>query len=271
MNETPSDMTMPEGIGREILYRTHGEHVAVVTLNRPEKRNAVNPALAEALGHLVARIEADPGIRAVVLASSDDTIFCAGADLGEIARGNARRLWTRAGGFAGIAAAARTKPWIAAVTGPALAGGCEIALCCDMIVASEAAHFALPEVKRGLFAAAGGAYRLPRALPRNVALEMIATGDALEARRAHALGLVNHFVATDAVLNTALALATTIAANAPVSVVESLKFARLVDDHDETTLKALSDATTRVVMATEDAREGPLAFVERRAPVWKGR
>ena len=254
----------------EILYRTQGDHVAVITLNRPEKRNAVNGALATALGDLVAQTEADPAIRTVVLASSDPAIFCAGADLGEIARGNAKALWTSTG-FAGITTAVRVKPWIAAITGPALAGGCEIALCCDMIIASDAASFGLPEVKRGLFAAAGGAYRLPRALPRNVALEMIATGEPLGAERAYALGLVNHLVATDATLDTALALASMIAANAPVSVVESLKIARTASEYPEADLIAASVATTRLVMRTEDSKEGPRAFVERRAPVWQGR
>lgn len=262
---------LPEGIGREILYEVRGEHIALLTLNRPEKRNAVNGALAAALGHLVAQTEADPAIRAVVLASSTDDIFCAGADLGEIARGNGHGLWTRDGGFAGITAAKRAKPWIAAIAGPAFGGGCEIALSCDMIVATEGARFALPEVKRGLIAAAGGAYRLPRALPRNVALEMIATGEPLAASRAHALGMVNHLVTADALLDSALGLAAAIAANAPVSVVESLKFARIAAEHEEAELIERLAAATKVVMRTEDAREGPRAFVERRAPVWTGR
>ena len=191
--------------------------------------------------------------------------------MGEIARGNGRQLWTEAGGFAGIASAIRHKPWIAAITGPALAGGCEIALCCDMIVASNGASFGLPEVKRGLFAAAGGAYRLPRGLPRNIALEVIATGEPLAAHRAHSLGLVNHLVATDAALAAALDLATSIAANAPVSVVESLKLARLALDDPKADFVALSAAAGRVVMRTDDAKEGPRAFVERRPPVWTGR
>lgn len=255
----------------EILYRTHGDHVAVITLDRPAKRNAVNGAVAAALSDLLAQTEADPAIRAVVLASSDPAIFCAGADLAEIARGNGRQLWTKHGGFAGITAAVRHKPWIAAITGPALAGGCEIALSCDMIVASDGARFGLPEVKRGLFAAAGGAYRLPRALPRNIALEMIATGEPIDAARAYALGLVNRLVAADAAIDTALALAETIAGNAPVSVVESLKVARVATEHSEAELIALSTEATRVVMRTQDAKEGPRAFVERRAPVWTGR
>lgn len=259
------------GLGREILYEVRDAHIAIITLNRPDKRNAVNGALAEALGHVVAETERDPAIRVVVLASSKDDIFCAGADLGEIARGNGRALFLKDSGFAGIVDAVRTKPWIGAITGPALAGGCEIALCCDMIVASDAARFGLPEVKRGLFAAAGGAHRLPRALPRNIALELIATGEPLDAARAYALGFVNHLVPTDQAVPTALALAATIAANAPVSVVESMKLARIAAEHSDAELRTLSAEITRLVMRTEDSREGPLAFVEKRAPVWQGR
>ena len=261
----------PEGVGREVLYAVPVPHVAVISLNRPDKRNAVNGALAEALGHLARETEAHPDIRVVVLTSSTAGIFCAGADLGEIARGNGKALFLKEGGFAGLVEAARHKPWIAAIDGPALAGGCEIALSCDMIIASEAAGFGLPEVKRGLFAAAGGVQRLPRALPRNIALEMIASGEPLGAARAHALGLVNHLVAAPELLETAIRLAATIAGNAPVSVVESLKLARVASENTETDMRALAAAAARIVMRTEDSREGPRAFVEKRAPVWQGR
>jgi enoyl-CoA hydratase len=261
----------PDSVGREVLYEKHGAHIAMIRLNRPEKKNAVDGALAAALGHLVAETEADPDIRVVVLASSTAGIFCAGADLGEVARGNGRALFPKEGGFAGIVDSVRHKPWIAAIDGPALAGGCEIALCCDMIGATDATRFGLPEVKRGLFAAAGGVQRLPRALPRNIALEMIATGEPLDAARAYAFGLVNHLVAADDLLPAALRLAGTIAGNAPVSVVESLKLARIASEHKDAEMSALSAATARVVMKTADSREGPRAFVEKRAPVWQGR
>lgn len=269
MTSAVSDI--PTGLGHEVLYETPVPHVAVIRLNRPEKRNAVNGALAEALGHLARATEADPAIRAVVLTSATPGIFCAGADLGEVARGNGRALFTKDGGFAGLVEAVRHKPWIAAIDGPALAGGCEVALSCDMIVASPAASFGLPEVKRGLFAAAGGVQRLPRALPRNIALELIATGEPLGAERAHELGLVNHLVPATEVLDAAIRLATTIAANAPVSVVESLKLARIAAEHGEADMRELARATSRIVMHTEDSREGPRAFVEKRPPVWQGR
>ena len=265
MNERPA------GVGQEVMYEIVGAHVALISLNRPDKKNAVNGALAEALGHLVRETEADPNIRVVVLTSSSAGIFCAGADLGEIARGNGQALFPEDGGFAGIVESHRDKPWIAAIDGPALAGGFEIALSCDMIVASGTSSFGLPEVKRGLFAAAGGVQRLPRAIPRNVALEIIATGDPLDAPRAHALGLVNHLVSPDEVLEASLRIATTIAANAPISVIESLKLARVAGEHSDMEMRRLAALASRIVMQTEDAREGPRAFIEKRAPVWTGR
>ena len=179
----------------EVLYEVVEAGLAVVTLNRPEKRNAVNAAVATALEAALERSEADPAIRAAILASSDARVFSAGADLAAVAAGEGRGLSTRDGGFAGFVRARRRKPWIAAVRGKALAGGCELALACDMIVASEDAVFGLPEPARGLIAGAGGSTRLVRALPRHVAIELIVTGDPMDARRAHQLGLVNRVAA----------------------------------------------------------------------------
>ncbi|MGX7706041.1 enoyl-CoA hydratase-related protein [Methylobacterium sp. Gmos1] len=253
-----------------VLVERVGAHVAVVTLNRPAARNAVDPGLARALARAVAETEADDAVRAVVLAGSR-SVFCAGADLKVVAEGRADDLWTETGGFAGFVHAARAKPWIAAVDGPALAGGCEIALACELVVAGEGASFGLPEVTRGLVAAAGGLYRLPRALPRAVALELILTGARLEASRAHALGLVNRLAAPGAARAEALALAQTIAGNAPLAVRESLAVARLAPDSDEAALRAASAAARARVQASEDYREGPRAFVEKRPPQWSGR
>jgi enoyl-CoA hydratase/carnithine racemase len=186
---------LAEGVGNVVLYYKRDDHIAVVTLNRPEARNAVNGLVVNALDSIVADSEADNDIRAVVLASSHEKVFCAGADLAEISRGNVHLLLTERGGFAGLVRAPRTKPWIAAVEGAAFAGGCEIALSCDMIVASENARFGVPEVKRGLFAAGGAPYRFMSTLPRNIALELLATGDPITADRAYALGLVNRLCA----------------------------------------------------------------------------
>lgn len=257
--------------GDEVRFDRHGDHIAVLTLNRPEVRNAVNGALASRLDALVKQTEQDDSIRVVILGSSNAKVFCAGADLSEISKGRADTLSTPDGGFAGLADARREKPWIAAVQGFALAGGCELALTCDMIVASDDARFGLPEVKRGLFAGAGGVHRLPRAIPRNVALELVATGDPMDAERAYALGLVNRVVPSEAVPEAAIALAEAIAVNAPLSVRESLIVARLSAEKTDAELRTLSFAAAARVFESEDSREGPLAFLEKRPPRWTGR
>lgn len=246
-------------------------HVALVTLRRPEARNAVNGALALALDRIVKATEADDDVRVVVLTGAGGLAFCAGADLKEVSQGRLDGLMTDDGGFAGFVRAKRDKPWIAAVDGFALAGGCEIALACDMIVASEDAAFGLPEVTRGLIAAAGGLFRLPRALPRALAFELIATGGRLPAASALAFGLVNRVVPKARTLPEAIALATAISGNAPIAVRESLAVARRAYDLDDATLARLSDEAQARVMLTEDFREGPVAFIEKRAPRWLGR
>ena len=246
-------------------------HVAVVTLRRPEARNAINAQIAVSLGGFVSQLEADPDVWVVVLTGAGGQAFSAGADLKEIAGGRIASLFTPAGGFAGFVAAERSKPWIAAVDGVALAGGCEIALACDMIVASEDAAFGLPEVTRGLIAAAGGVYRLPRALPRALALELIATGARLDAARALSFGLINRVVPKSLTLSSALELAVSIAANAPVAVRESLAIARKTFDMNDATLARMSAEGQVRIMQTEDFREGPRAFIEKRPPRWVGR
>ena len=260
----------PESIGREVLFDV-ADHLAIVTLNRPEKRNAVNGAVTEALEWIVQAVEADPEIRVAILTSSNDTVFCAGADLSEFNAGRGHLLVTEQGGFGGFTDAKKDKPWIAAVTGAALGGGTELALACDMIVVADNARFGLPEVKRGLIAGAGGVYRLPRAIPRAIALELIATGEPLSVERAAAFGMVNHVVAPQDVLATARALAASIAGNAPLSVKESMIIARQAVDVPPRELQRLSLEATVRVSSSEDAREGALAFLEKRAPVWKGR
>ncbi len=261
----------PAGVGKEVLFEIVDQHIAVITLNRPEVRNAVNGALAEALDYLVKKVESDESVRVAILTSSNDKVFCAGADLSEISKGRGATLSTKDGGFAGFVKAARSKPWIAAIRGSALAGGCELSLSCDMLVASEDAKFGLPEVKRGLYAGAGGTFRLPRALPRNIALELIATGNPLSVDRAYALGLVNYVVPLTDVLETAKKLARDILANAPMSVRESLVIARQSYDMAEADLWPISNAASMKVFSSADAREGPVAFLEKRTPNWSGR
>ncbi len=245
--------------------------VALVTLQRPEVRNAINAAVARSLERVVQELDASHSIRCVVLTGAGGRVFSSGADLKEVAAGRLSALYTEAGGFAGFVRAPRRKPWIAAVNGLAVAGGCEIALACDMIVASVDAAFGLPEVTRGLIAAAGGVYRLPRALPRAIALELIATGRRLSAESAASWGLVNRIVAKDETLPAALALASDVAKNAPLAVQESLVLARSAFDLDDATLARHSLEAQKRIMGTEDFHEGPRAFIEKRPPNWTGR
>ncbi len=246
-------------------------HVAVVTLNRPQVRNAVSREVAVTLGGIVTQLEADGDVRCVILAGAGGQAFCAGADLKEVSEGGLEGLFAGEGGFAGFVTARRAKPWIAAVNGFALAGGCEIALACEMIIASEDAVFGLPEVMRGLIASAGGAFRLPRRLPRALAMELLATGGRISAARAASFGMVNHVVPGPEVLERAIDLAVVIAGNAPVAVAESLALARLAHDLDDARLARMSLEAQGRIMKTEDFQEGPRAFLEKRAPCWLGR
>jgi enoyl-CoA hydratase len=252
-----------------VEYETRGR-VAVLTINRPEARNAVNGAVAGGFEDGIDRLEADEDVWAGVVAAKGP-VFSAGADLKLIASGGFAEMETDRGGFAGLVRREHRKPLIAAVDGLALAGGCEIALACDLIVASKAASFGLPEVKRSLVAAAGGLFRLPRAVPRNIALEVALTGDPIDAERAHRHGLVNELVEPGQALDAALALAERICANAPVAVWQTRKVVlEAASESDERAWEITREALGDVVR-TEDFREGPQAFVEKRPPRWKGR
>lgn len=255
------------------------DHVAIVTINRPEARNAVNQAVWIGVGAALAEADRDPAIRAVIVTGTGEQSFSAGADLKAIARGEpvapadpVQAAW----GFAGIASHVVSVPLIAAVNGTALGGGTEIALACDLVVAAEEASFGLPEVKRGLIAGAGGAFRLAQQLPRKLAMEILLTGDPIDARRALELGLVNQVVPRAQLMEAALALAGRVAANAPLSVQASKRLA-LGIDLGSTTMAVDGDGWRRtsgevkIVMRSEDAREGPRAFAEKRAPNWQGR
>jgi enoyl-CoA hydratase len=205
----------------------------------------------------------------VGILKAEGKVFCAGADLKSVSQG--KRIETDKGGFAGLARYPRTKPLIAAVDGAALAGGLEIVLSCDLVVASSAARFGIPEVKRSLIAGAGGLFRLPAAIAKNVAMELALTGDPISAERAFSLGLVNELCAAGTVVDTAIELAQRITANAPIAVRESREVILETLGVAEAEGWAITKAHFRNVVKTEDFKEGPLAFVEKRDPVWKGR
>ena len=252
-----------------IEYAVDG-HVAVITINRPEARNAVNGEVARGIEEAIDRLEADDSLWLGVL-TGVPPVFSAGADLKEINAGRAGELGTERGGFAGIAKRARTKPIIAAVDGPALAGGTEICLSCDLIVASTTARFGIPEVKRCLVAAGGGLFRLPRKVPFNIAMELALTGDPIDAERAHHFGLVNRLCDPGQALSTAMEFARQIEANAPVAVRASRRVIYAAMTEDEETGWRLSGEGMAEAMRSEDMKEGLTAFIEKRPPQWSGK
>ena len=254
-----------------LLFEIVEDHIALVRINRPAARNAVDGAVAQAISNAVREIEANPQIRVAILGSTTPGMFCAGADLKVVAAGRVSELRPDDGGFAGFVDSIRAKPWIAMVDGPALGGGFELCLACDMIVATPGTRFALPEVKRGIMANAGGTHRVARVLPRNIALEMVASGDPMDAATAKHFGLVNRLVSAEQLLEETLALARSIMVNAPVSVKESLMLTRIANDRTDGEMRRISRERMQVVMATEDSKEGPRAFVETRAPNWTGK
>jgi enoyl-CoA hydratase len=259
---------MSEGTGAPgpVLVETDGG-VSVITINRPEARNAVNGAVARGIAAAMDELEAAAGLRAAVLTGAGGT-FCAGMDLKGFLTGDNPLDGGR--GFGGIAHKPPAKPVIAAVEGYALAGGFEIALACDLIVASEEAQFGLPEVTRGLVAVAGGLLRLPRRIPYHVALEIALTGDRVPAARLHQAGLVSRLVPAGQALAEASKLAARIAANAPLAVAASKRIITESADWPAAEAFARQDEISRPVFSSADAMEGAAAFAEKRPPVWQG-
>ena len=241
--------------------------VAVMTINRPAARNAVDLEVAKELAAAVDEFESRPDLLVGILTGAGGT-FCAGMDLKAFARGERPSLPGR--GFAGVTERPPSKPLIAAVEGWALAGGCELALAADLVVAATDAKFGLPEVKRGLVAAAGGLVRLPKALPYQLAMQVVLTGDPLTAEVAHAHGLVNVLTEPGEALAGARELAARIAANGPLAVRVTKQIVMAAVGYSGEELFAAQKEAVELVMASADAEEGARAFAEKRAPVWKG-
>lgn len=244
-------------------------HVAIITLDRPEVRNAIDKATAEDIAAALDELDARPELRVGVFTGSG-SVFCAGMDLKAFSATGERPIVDGRGAF-GIAERPPATPLIAAVEGRALGGGFEIALACDLIVAAENAEFGLPEVKRGLVAAAGGVLRLPRRLPRNLAMELVLRGAPLSAPEAHRFGLVNRLSAPGKAVDLAVEIAAEIAANAPLAVQTAKLLVDASSDWPAEDAFRLQAPYTDVVRASADAAEGAKAFVEKRGPVWTGR
>jgi enoyl-CoA hydratase len=244
------------------------ERVLVVTLNRPDQRNAVNAAVARGIADALDLLDSDAELTLAVLTGAGKG-FCAGMDLKAFVAGEVPYADDR--GFAGITRRSAAKPLIAAIEGFAVAGGLEIALACDLIVAAEGARLGIPEVKRSLVAAGGGLLRLPRVLPRNIAMELALTGDPITAERGYELGLVNRLTPPGQALRTALEFAAAIAANGPLALAATKRVLTESPDWPDAEFFDRQGEIIGPVMGSEDAREGATAFAEKRAAVWKGR
>ena len=258
MNADPEPAVLTDRRGR----------ILIITLNRPDQRNAVNAAVAQGVAAALDELDGDAQLSLGVLTGAGKG-FCSGMDLKAFRAGERPHVPGR--GFAGIVERAADKPLIAAIEGFAVAGGLEVALACDLIVAAKGARLGIPEVKRSLVAAGGALLRLPRTMPRNIAMELALTGDLIEAERAHELGLVNRLADPGQALDTALQLAETIAANGPLALAATKRIMVGSADWPDAEYFDRQRGIIEPVFNSEDAREGATAFAERRDPVWKGR
>ena len=240
----------------------------VITINRPEVRNAIDAAAAQGIADALDALDADDTLTAGILQGAGG-FFCAGMDLGAFVKGESPWIGDR--GFAGIAQRGARKPLIAAIEGFAVAGGLEIALSCDLIVAAEGARMGIPEVKRSLVAAGGALLRLPRRMPYHVVMELALTGDPMPAERFHAFGVVNRLTAPGGALDGALELAGALAGNGPLALAASKQILMVQDDWSSDEMWARQGEIAGPVLGSDDAREGATAFKERREPVWRGR
>src|SRR6202050_3367797 len=243
-------------------------NVLLVTINRPEVRNAVNAAVAAGIAGALEGLDSDEE-RSVGILTGAGGFFCAGMDLGAFVKGESP--WFGDRGFAGIAQRSARKPLIAAIEGFAVAGGMEIALACDLIVAARGAKLGIPEAKRSLVAAGGALLRLPRRLPYHVVMELALTGDTMPAERFHEFGVVNSLAEPGAAVDVALELAGRLAKNGPLALVASKQILQEQFDWSSAEMWDRQGAITGPVFASEDAKEGASAFKEKREPVWRGR
>lgn len=255
MSETPEVLTQVE------------DGVLIVTMNRPEAKNAMNKAQAEGISAAMDRLEADNELRCAILTGAGGT-FCSGMDLKGFLRGERPSIEGR--GFGGLTEWTPSKPVIAAIDGYALAGGMELALSCDLIVANAGAKFGIPEAKRGLAAAAGGLIKLPRQIPPRIAMELALTGDFIDANRAYELGFINRIVEGPAIEG-AKELARAVAANGPLALIASKAVICQSHEWTEAEMWTKQGAIVNPVFVSEDAREGAAAFAEKRKPNWKGK
>ena len=241
--------------------------VLIITMNRPEAKNAMNKAQAEGISAAMDRLEADNDLRCAILTGAGGT-FCSGMDLKGFLRGERPSIEGR--GFGGLTEWTPSKPVIAAIDGYALAGGMELAMSCDLIVCNSGAKFGIPEAKRGLAAAAGGLIKLPRQIPPRIAMELALTGDFVDAKRAYELGFVNRIVDGPA-LEGALELAKAVAANGPLALIASKAVIRQSHTWSDAEMWQKQAGIVMPVFASEDAREGAAAFAEKRKPNWQGK
>ncbi len=250
------------------LLRERRGHIELLTINRPEARNAINRATALALSAALDDCESDDDVWVVVLTGADTKAFSAGMDLKAFATGE---FPITEKGFGGITKRDFPKPLIAAVNGSALAGGFEIMISCDMVVAADHAKFGIPEAQRGLIAGGGGLIRLPKRVPLTIAYEMALTADPIDAQRAYELGLVNRVVPGNQVLDAAIALAERIAKNAPLAVRVSKSVIKQATELNEEASWTVNDEAFGLIGRSADALEGAVAFAEKREPNWQGK
>lgn len=257
----------PAAAPEPVLKERRG-NVLLITLNRPEVRNAVNAALAEGVAHALDELDEDDSLSVGIITGAGG-FFCAGMDLGAFVKGESP--WFGDRGFAGIAQRASRKPLIAAIERFAVAGGMEIALACDLIVAAKGANMGIPEAKRSIVASGGALLRLPKRMPYHVVMEMALTGDPLPAERFHELGVVNRLSEVGSAVDVALELAAELAKNGPLALAASKRILQEQFDWSSAEMWERQGEIAGPVMISEDAREGASAFKEKRDPVWRGR